>query len=568
MKRSPSILGGLATGLLLLAACDSRTPESKGGPGTNAPSSTSARSTDAIQLTFTYGSEKEDWIKEATAAFNVDAAKGSLKGKKIVVDAIPMGSGECIDELVDGTRKAHLTSPASAAFIKLGNARWRAKTGKDLIESTENLVLSPVVIALWKPMAQALGAGAKPVGWAELLALARTEQGWAAYDKPQWGHFKFGHTHPQFSNSGLISLFAEVYAAAGKTSGLKLEDLEKPEVMRFIGDIERSVVHYGSSTGFFGKKMFANGPEYLSAAVLYENMIIEANSGKYSLQFPLTAVYPKEGTFWSDHPAGVVEREWVTPEQREAAKVYLQFLLQRSQQERAMFYGFRPASPEIALAEPIDAAHGVNPKEPQTTLEVPSAEVIDGVVQLWQKHKKHADVALVIDVSGSMREEQKLRYAREGARQFVAMMKDEDTLSLMTFNARPVWARQSVPLRGGREKINEQLDSLLADGGTALYDAVDSAYQFIARRSSPDRISAVVVLTDGADTDSNMKLDQLLQRVKLDSEKRPIRVFTIGYGKDAVKSVLQSIADVSQARYFSGTQKNIEAVFKDISTFF
>ena len=567
MKRTRSHIVWLAASTLLLTACDSSKPESKGSNGPAAATS-SASSADKVELTFTYGSEKEDWIKEATASFNADAAKGSVRGKRIVVQAIPMGSGECIDELIEGTRKAHLASPASGAFIKLGNARRRAKTGKDLIESTENLVLSPVVIALWKPMAQALGVGTKPVGWSDLLALARSEQGWAGYDKPQWGRFKFGHTHPQFSNSGLISLFAEVYAAAGKTSGLKLEDLAKPEVARFVGDIERSVVHYGSSTGFFGKKMFANGPEYLSAAVLYENMIIEANSGKYSLQFPLTAVYPKEGTFWSDHPAGIVEREWVTPEHREAAKVYLQFLLQRPQQERAMFYGFRPASPEIALSEPIDAAHGVNPKEPQTTLEVPSAEVIDGVVQLWQKHKKHADVALVIDVSGSMKDEQKLRYAREGAKQFVSMMKDEDTLSLMTFNNKPVWARQSVPLRGNREKINEQLDSLLADGGTALYDAVDNAYQFMARRTAPDKITAVVVLTDGEDTDSGTKLNQLLDRVKLDSERRPIRVFTIGYGSGAVKSVLQSIADVTQARFFSGNQKNIEAVFKDISTFF
>ena len=552
---------------LALASCGNDEPPKPGAPsGGGTP--TAPVPPGALEIVFTYGSEKEDWIKEVTETFNKDAAKSVLKGKRLHITAIPMGSGECIDELVEGTRKAHLTSPASVAFIKLGNARWRAKTGKDLVDSTENLVLSPVVIAMWKPMAEALGVGSKPVGWAELLALARSDKGWSAYEKPQWGRFKFGHTHPQFSNSGLISLFAEVYAAAGKTTGLQLADLEKPEIARYVGDIEKSVVHYGSSTGFFGKKMFANGPGYLSAAVLYENMIIEANSGKYPLQFPLVAVYPKEGTFWSDHPAGVVEREWVTPEHREAAKVYLQFLQQRPQQERALFYGFRPANPEIALAEPIDAAHGVNPKEPQTTLEVPSADVIEGIVQLWQRNKKHADVALVIDVSGSMRDEQKMQYAREGAKQFIAMMKDEDTISLLAFNNQCTWAQQNVLLKTGRAKVVEQIDSLLADGGTALYDAVDLAYQYVSTRTSPDRISAVVVLTDGQDTDSKVKLNELLQKIQLDSEKRPIRVFTIGYGSGAVKSVLQSIADTTQARFFSGTQKNIETVFKDISTFF
>ncbi|MCI0619012.1 substrate-binding domain-containing protein [bacterium] len=212
-----------------------------------------------------------------------------------------MGSGECIDELLSGKRKAHITSPASAAFIKLGNAKYRAKTGKDLIPTTENLVLSPVVIAMWQPMAEALGWPNKSLGWSDILTVAKNPQGWAAYGHPEWGAFKFGHTHPEFSNSGLISLFAEVYAGPGKVSALSLQDVEQPETAKYLSDIENSVVHYGSSTGFFGRKMFSNGPEYLSAAVLYENMVIESYLQNNRTVFPVVAIYPKEGTFWSDH---------------------------------------------------------------------------------------------------------------------------------------------------------------------------------------------------------------------------------------------------------------------------
>jgi Ca-activated chloride channel homolog len=128
-----------------------------------------------------------------------------------------------------------------------------------------------VVIAMWKPI-EALGWEKKPIGWWNILALARNQKGWAAYGYPQWGSFKFGHTHPQFSNSGLISLFAEVYAASGKTAGITTSDLNKPHTAAFLAGIEKSVVHYGSSTGFFGRQMFSSGPQYLSAAVLYENM--------------------------------------------------------------------------------------------------------------------------------------------------------------------------------------------------------------------------------------------------------------------------------------------------------
>jgi Ca-activated chloride channel family protein len=245
--------------LLLLPACKSKTSSES---GSGVPSS------DKLELTFTYGSEKEKWIAEVTDAFNRDNHRTSA-GKRIFVRAIPMGSGEAIDEVMEGRRQPHIISPASAAFIKLGNAQSQSKFGKDLITSTDNLVLSPVVIAMWKPMAEAMGWGKKPIGWSDILALARNQKGWEAYGYPQWGRFKFGHTHPQFSNSGLISLFAEVYAASGKTGGLTLADVAKPHTSDFLSGIEKSVVHYGSSTGFFGRQMFSTGPQYLSAAVLY-----------------------------------------------------------------------------------------------------------------------------------------------------------------------------------------------------------------------------------------------------------------------------------------------------------
>src|SRR5262249_49852007 len=159
-------------------------------------------------------------------------------------------------------------------------------------------------------------------------------------------------------------LLAEAYAGAGKISALTLDDVKKPSTANFIQGVEQAVVHYGSSTGFFGRKMFQNGPGYLSAAVLYESMVIESRDPKaYQLPFPIVAVYPKEGTFWSDHPVGIVERDWVTPEAREGAQAYIEFLSARPQQERAMTFGFRPGDPSVALAAPLDAAHGIDPRE-------------------------------------------------------------------------------------------------------------------------------------------------------------------------------------------------------------
>jgi len=524
---------------------------------------------DALEIVFTYGSEKEKWIKEATDTYNREGHR-TPNGKRIFVRAIAMGSGECVDEVLNGLRQPHIISPASAAFIRLGNAKSQAKLGKDLISSTENLVLSPVVIAMWKPMAEAIGWGKKPIGWADILALSRNEAGWQTYGYPQWGQFKFGHTHPQFSNSGLISLFAEVYAASSKTSGLTLADVSKPHVGDFVEGIEKSVVHYGSSTGFFGRKMFASGPQYLSAAVLYENMVIESYS-QQNLAFPVVAIYPKEGTFWSDHPVGIVEREWVTPEHREAAKDYIKYLLARPQQERAITYGFRPGSVDVPLAAPIDVSHGVDPKEPKTTLEVPSVPVMDAVLNVWSQRKKPADIVLVLDTSGSMNDDGKIQNAREGAKQLVTLLSDEDKLSLVPFNSTINWANSDVSLKTGRQTLLRSVDSLFAQNGTALYDAIDQGYQHLLstrQNGHESRILSVVVLTDGADTESTMKLEQLMQRIRYDGESHTISVFTIAYGHDARKDILKQISEATKANSYEGTPQNIVGVFKDISTFF
>ena len=559
LRLMPWIFG--AAILLALAACS-------GPSGNKASNGDSAPPPGSLELVFPYGSEKDKWITEVTEAFNRNRSR-TKTGRTIFVTAMPMGSGESIDEVLAGRIKAHILSPASAAFIKLANAQSKARTGNDLVASTENLVLSPVVIAMWKPMAEALGWPGKPVGWADILALVRNPKGWAAYNYPQWGRFKFGHTHPEYSNSGLISLLAETYAAVHKTRDLTLADVQKPSTAEYINAIQQSVVHYGSSTGFFGRQMFANGPQYLSAAILYESMVVESY-GQANLPFPVVAIYPKEGTFWSDHPIGVVEREWVTPEHREAAGIYIRYLLDKPRQEKALSYGFRPASVDVPAGAPIDKEHGVDPAEPKTTLEVPPVEVINRILSVWQANKKTADVVLVLDTSGSMNQEQKMRNAKLGAQQFITMMGDRDSLSFLPFSTSFRWTFEDMALgTDGKSKAATAIDSLFADGDTALYDSIQAAYQHLqARGSEGKKIQAVVVLTDGADTNSKTAFGDLLHQVTFNGESNAIRIFTIAYGRDARKDVLQQIAAATQAKSYEGNPQTIVGVFRDVSTFF
>jgi Ca-activated chloride channel homolog len=77
--------------------------------------------------------------------------------------------------------QATVWSPASALYIPVENAAWRKTHSDDLVTGTpSNLVLSPVVIAMWRPMAEALGWPSKALGWSDIAQLAISDKGWAA----------------------------------------------------------------------------------------------------------------------------------------------------------------------------------------------------------------------------------------------------------------------------------------------------------------------------------------------------------------------------------------------------
>jgi Ca-activated chloride channel family protein len=524
-----------------------------------------------VTITIYYGSEKEEWLEPLVAEYNAQKNK-TAEESTIVVEATPMGSIESANGIIAETIKPTVWSPASSVYIPVANAGWKQSHAEDLVVGTPNdLVLSPVVIAMWEPMAKTLGWPDEPLGWADIAALATSEEGWAAYGYPEWGEFKFGHTHPNHSNSGIVSIIAETYAGTGKQRDLTLDDIQDEAVQSFVADVESSVIHYGRSTGFFARRMFERGPSYLSAAVMYENLIVAQETKRIagdSAQLLVVAIYPKEGTFWSNHPYAVLNAPWVTDEQREAAEAFEAYLLDRPQQLKALEYGFRPADPSIPLSAPLDAAHGVDPEQPQTVLEVPSAEVITGIEQLWRQAKKPVDVVVVMDVSGSMGGE-KISAARTSLIEFVNLLDDRDRLQIILFDDELINMSPMTPLGEKRDDVTTRIAGIVEGDDTRLYDAVLMAYEELEANGDADHIRAIVVLSDGQDTASELPLGQLLPLIHAQSESGTgTKIFTIAFGGDADHGVLQQIAEPTGGKLYEGDPKTIREVYAEIATFF
>jgi Ca-activated chloride channel family protein len=526
-----------------------------------------------VTVTIIYGSEKQEWLEPLVQEYN-EQMRQTEEGATIVVEATPMGSIESARAIIDGQLRPTVWSPASSIYIPVANAEWRSTERSDdlVLGEPPDLVISPVVIAMWQPMAEALGWPAEPIGWGDIAAMATSEEGWAAYGYPEWGTFQFGHTHPNYSNSGLVSVIAEAYAGAGKQRGLTLEDLEDPQIRAFMAEVESSIIHYGSSTGFFAERMFERGPSYLSAAVMYENLVVAQESKRLAGQtdqLPVVAIYPKEGTFWSNHPYAILNAPWVSPEQRAAAEDFRSFLLDRPQQQRAIALGFRPADIGIPLTSPLDGQHGVDPGQPQTVLQIPSADVIAGIQELWRTQaKKPVDLVVVMDVSGSMGGK-KISAARSSLLQFVDLLDDRDRLEVILFSSDLVTLTPLTTLGEKRDEVRQRVSGIVERGDTRLYGAVIAAYEELMESGDPKHIRAMVVLSDGEDTISNMNLEQVVAQIGGSSESGTApKIFTIAFGSNADREVLQRIAEITGGRQYDGDPETIYEVYRAIATFF
>ena len=525
-----------------------------------------------VTVSIIYGSEKKEWLEPLVQEFN-DAKHETADGKQIVIEATAMGSIESVNGIIDGTLQPTVWSPASSVYIPVANAEWRNSHATDLVTGTpKDLVLSPVVIAMWRSMAQALGWPEKQIGWADIAALATSEEGWSAYGHPEWGKFQFGHTHPGHSNSGIVSIIAEAYAGAGKQRNLTSADLQTTDIHTFMTAVEKSVIHYGTSTGFFAERMFERGPSYLSAAVMYENLIVAQESKRLSgasQQIPVVAIYPKEGTFWSNHPYAVLNAPWVTDELKEAAGIFEDYLLDKPQQLKALEYGFRPADPAIPLSSPLDAEHGADINQPQTILEIPSATVITQIEDLWHETKKPVDLIVVMDISSSMRGD-KITSARASLMQFVQKLDDRDRLQIMLFSSEITPLTPLTELGPKRQNVLNSVSGIFENGNTALYDATLDAYQELSANGDADHIRAIVVLTDGDDTASTHSLGQVLSELDTAAGEggSAIKIFTIAFGDAADKDVLQQLAQPTGGKQYDSSPENIQKIYDEISTFF
>ena len=286
---------------------------------------------------------------------------------------------------------------------------------------------------MWEPMAKALGYPRKPLGFDDILELARSKAGWADYGLPEFGAFKLVHTNPDYSTSGLSAVVAEYYAATGKKEGLRPEDITG-EARETVKAIERSIVHYGDITLFIADQMRKGGLGYASAVAMEEATLLDFNA-KRGESAQARGDLPRRRARSS--PTARSSCSTATGSRRSSARARSRSSgssRRRSRRGR----GPRRLPPRRprgrSRSPPITAANGVDPKQPERELGLPEPRVLALLKRTWREDRKPANVLLVLDTSGSMADEQRLENAKQGLDVFLSQVAPQDRVGLTTFS--------------------------------------------------------------------------------------------------------------------------------------
>jgi VWFA-related protein len=138
-------------------------------------------------------------------------------------------------------------------------------------------------------------------------------------------------------------------------------------------------------------------------------------------------------------------------------------------------------------------------------------------VTLFSSDRQPMRIALALDVSGSM--EDKIDQVEEALKHFIDILEPKDEIMVLTFN-RQVHILQDFT--SDRERLGNVFTMLQPSGGTALYDAAYEAIRRVAK--APAESKAVVLVSDGVNTESGITFDNLLTL----AQKSEVPVFSIG----------------------------------------
>ena len=462
------------------------------------------------------------------------------------------GSVDIMLDIQNGAAaEADIVWPAASLWLELGDTQR-------VVKHEQSIMRSPVVFWVRKSKAEALGWVGSETSLDDIVKA--TEKG-----------LTFGMTSATQSNSGAMSFFAMLSAAAGSPNVLTLKDIENTEVQDRVARLLKGVDRTSGSSGWLGD-LYLQHPDAMDAMFNYEAVGLEVNAKLVGQgEEPLCAIYPADGLAIADSPLAYIDKGDSSEDKaKEAFFLKLQeHLLSDDIQAKLAASGRRVGPLGLSstnlsndVFKPewcVDLNRSIN------ALTLPNQQVIEAALRLYQgTSRRPSEIAFLLDYSGSMEGEGNSQmveslanlFLQEKARTFFLEASVSDIFYVIPFNSLPGEAASASGGSGEEmQALYDYVAQLQPGGGTNIYAAVSRGLEVLANSGNRQTHSQMVLLlTDGK---SDGDFSQVIYQIDA-SPADNVPIFSILFGQ-ASEAQVNQLAKATAARVFDGRKGLVKA---------
>jgi Ca-activated chloride channel homolog len=168
-------------------------------------------------------------------------------------------------------------------------------------------------------------------------------------------------------------------------------------------------------------------------------------------------------------------------------------------------------------------------------------------------------VVLVVDHSGSMKQEDKIGGLKRAVATFVEGLPAGSRVAVIAFSDE---IELICPFTTDPARVREAVDALEAQGGTRYYDAVTAALELLGEQTGR---RAILALTDGQDTASQLAT---LKSTIAKGQQMALPVHTLGLGDEheiAVKALARLATETRGQHYLARDADQLRKIYEEIA---
>jgi len=486
----------------------------------------------------------------------------AIDGRCVAVKVVAKASAEMAatlgpgwDETRDGPRP-DVWVPDSKLWTLIASTRPEA--AGILPNTARSIATSQVVLALRRPVAEALGWPQRPLGWDEVLGAFSQPQTWAAVGHPEFARLKMGMADATASTAGLASTLALLDRDADSK-------LSNQEITLGVGFTQVVGGTAPDPSAFLEEQADPN-------SVVAVFPVLERDIAAYDAKSPtvgLVPIYAPTSPIVADFPYAVLNASWVTDIGRRTANQFLEYLESPPGLDAFAADGFRDSLQGIRDSAKLSVDLGFKNDLPQGR-PLPDAAALSQLITDWTSLQRQSNILAVLDTSGSMNDGvpgtrlTRLQLLQQTAIAGFSLLNTESKIGMWQFSANltpRTHYRELVPYGPLSENVGPvnrkqalagAVQGLRAGGNTALYDTAYAAFHAMRDKWEPNDTNAVLLITDGKnEVAGGLTLTQLTRRLADEVRPdRPIPIISIAVGPQADAAALSQISRVTGGRTF------------------